>query len=278
MRANPNTRGVNDNWNESVKVLRLDVDQDKARALGVTSQAIAQASRTMLSRHDGRPVPRERPADRHRAAPAARRARRASSVLGNAYLPTAVGHARCRCRRCAHAEFVWEPGVMWRENRDYAITVQGDIVEGMQGADRDRRSSTPKLRRAARQAAGRLPHRGGRRGGRERARARPRSSANVPLVLFIVFTLLMLQLHSFCARCWCSSPGRWASPARRWRCCCCDRPFGFVAQLGVIALFGMIHAQLGDPGRPDRAGHRAPACRPGTRSSNRRCGAAARSC
>ena len=30
--------------------------------------------------------------------------------------------------------FAWEPGVMWRENRDYAITVQGDIVEGLQGA------------------------------------------------------------------------------------------------------------------------------------------------
>ena len=39
MRANPNLRGVNDNWNESVKALRLDIDQDKARALGVTSQA-----------------------------------------------------------------------------------------------------------------------------------------------------------------------------------------------------------------------------------------------
>jgi len=39
MRANPNAVGVNDNWNESVKVLRLDLDQDKLRALGVTSQA-----------------------------------------------------------------------------------------------------------------------------------------------------------------------------------------------------------------------------------------------
>jgi multidrug efflux pump len=45
----PNTRGVNDNWNESVKVLRLEVDQAKARALGVTSQSIAQASRTILA-------------------------------------------------------------------------------------------------------------------------------------------------------------------------------------------------------------------------------------
>ena len=33
MRTSPNLRGVNDNWNEAVKVLRLEVDQDKARAL-----------------------------------------------------------------------------------------------------------------------------------------------------------------------------------------------------------------------------------------------------
>ena len=49
MRENPNTRGTNDNWNESVKVLRLEVDQSKARALGVTSQSIAQASKTILA-------------------------------------------------------------------------------------------------------------------------------------------------------------------------------------------------------------------------------------
>ncbi|HRM00334.1 MAG TPA: efflux RND transporter permease subunit, partial [Acidovorax sp.] len=49
LRQNPDMRGVNDNWNESVKVLRLEVDQAKARALGVTSQSIAQASKTILS-------------------------------------------------------------------------------------------------------------------------------------------------------------------------------------------------------------------------------------
>ena len=43
MRASPNTRGVNDNWNESVKAIRLQVDQDKARALGVSTQSIAPA-------------------------------------------------------------------------------------------------------------------------------------------------------------------------------------------------------------------------------------------
>ncbi|HZY15178.1 MAG TPA: efflux RND transporter permease subunit, partial [Ramlibacter sp.] len=40
MQQSPNTRGVNDNWNEPVKTLRLEVDQAKARALGVTSQSI----------------------------------------------------------------------------------------------------------------------------------------------------------------------------------------------------------------------------------------------
>jgi multidrug efflux pump subunit AcrB len=44
MQANADMRGVNDNWNESVKVMRLQVDQDKARALGVTSQSIAEAT------------------------------------------------------------------------------------------------------------------------------------------------------------------------------------------------------------------------------------------
>jgi multidrug efflux pump len=89
LRENANMRGVNDNWNESVKVMRLEVDQAKARALGVTSQAIAQASKTIL-RHHGGPVPRKRQADRHRAAPVADE-RRAITDIGNAYLPTTSG-------------------------------------------------------------------------------------------------------------------------------------------------------------------------------------------
>ena len=47
-RQSSNPRGVNDNWNEYVKVLRLEVDQSKARALGVIGQSIARASRTIL--------------------------------------------------------------------------------------------------------------------------------------------------------------------------------------------------------------------------------------
>ena len=49
VRANPNCVGVNDNWNESIKVLRLDLDQDKLRAVGLTSELVMQAANTILS-------------------------------------------------------------------------------------------------------------------------------------------------------------------------------------------------------------------------------------
>lgn len=131
LRANANMRGVNDNWNESVKVVRLDIDQAKARALGVTSQSIAQAAHD-VHRNQRRAIPggdqlidivlRQSPDERETI-----------SNLSNAYLPTASGRS-IPLTQIARPVFGWEPGVMWRENRNYAITVQGDIVEGLQGA------------------------------------------------------------------------------------------------------------------------------------------------
>ncbi len=49
LRANASMRGVNDNCNEQINMLRLEVDRDQARALGVTSQTNAQDSRVILS-------------------------------------------------------------------------------------------------------------------------------------------------------------------------------------------------------------------------------------
>ena len=49
LRAHPDMRGVNDNRNEAVKAVQLEIDQTKARALGVSSQSIAQASKILFS-------------------------------------------------------------------------------------------------------------------------------------------------------------------------------------------------------------------------------------
>jgi len=240
LRENANMRGVNDNWNESVKVIRLEVDQAKARALGVTSQAIAQASKTMFS---GTTVGQYRENDllidivlRQSADE-----REAISDIGNAYLPTTSGRS-IPLTQIARPVFSWEPGVMWRENRDYAITVQGDVVEGLQGATVTEQL-LPKLRQleAGWHAAGEGAYRIEVAGAvEESSKGSASIVAGVPIMLFAVFTLLMLQLHSFSRSLLVFITGPMGIAGVAAALLLLNRPFGFVALLGVIALMGMI--------------------------------------
>lgn len=240
LRGNAHMRGVNDNWNESVKVIRLDIDQAKARALGVTSQAIAQASRTMFT---GNTVGQYRENDRLidivlRQSPDERGA---ISDIGTGYVPTASGRS-IPLTQIARPVFTWEPGVMWRENRDYAITVQGDIVEGLQGATVTS-EVLPQLRalearwHAAGQSAYRIEVAGA---VEESSKGSASIVAGVPIMLFLVFTLLMLQLHSFSRSLLVFVTGPLGIAGVAGALLLLNRPFGFVALLGVIALMGMI--------------------------------------
>jgi len=240
MRESPNTRGVNDNWNESVKVLRLEVDQAKARALGVSSQSIAQAARTILS---GSTVGQYRDGDKLidivLRQPLAERD--AISSLRNAYLPTASGQS-IPLAQIARPVFEWEPGVIWRENRTYAITVQGDVVEGLQGA-----TVTAELLPAMNAISARWVERGltGYRvvvagAVEESSKGSSSIAAGVPLMLFIIFTLLMIQLQSFSRSLLVFITGPLGLAGVAGALLLLNRPFGFVALLGVIALMGMI--------------------------------------
>jgi multidrug efflux pump subunit AcrB len=236
MRRSASTRGVNDNWNESVKVMRLDIDQSKARALGVTSQSIAQASRTILS---GTPVGQFREGDKLidivLRQPLAERD--ALSDIGNAYLPTASGKS-IPLTQIARPAFSWEPGVLWREGREYAITVQSDVVEGLQGA-----TVTAELQPQLEKLEAKWPQ-----GYRiqvagaveESGKGSSSIAAGVPIMLFITFTLLMLQLQSFSRALLVFLTGPLGIAGVAGALLLLDRPFGFVALLGVIALMGMI--------------------------------------
>ncbi|MFN5350784.1 MAG: efflux RND transporter permease subunit [Polaromonas sp.] len=239
-RESANTRGVNDNWNESVKVLRLEVDQSKARALGVTSQSIAQASRSILS---GTTVGQFREGDKlidiMLRQPLDER--NAISDFANAYLPTASGKS-IPLTQIAKPVFAWEPGVMWRENRDYAITVQSDIVEGLQGATVTNELK-PKLKALEDkwktqgfssyrvQVAGAVE---------ESSKGSASIAAGIPIMLFLTFTLLMLQLQSFSRAMLVFLTGPLGIAGVAGALLLLGRPFGFVALLGVIALMGMI--------------------------------------
>ncbi|MBC5768292.1 efflux RND transporter permease subunit [Ramlibacter albus] len=235
-RASPNTRGTNDNWNESVKVLRLEVDQAKARALGVTSQSIAQASKTILQ---GTNVGQYREGDKLIDIVLRQPAdeRNAITDIANAYLPTASGKS-IPLTQIAKPVFTWEPGVMWRENRTYAITVQSDIKEGMQGATVTN-ELLPKLQALEQkwapgfriEVAGAVA---------ESSKGSSSINAGMPIMLFITFTLLMLQLQSFSRSLLVFLTGPLGIAGVAGALIVLDRPFGFVALLGVIALMGMI--------------------------------------
>jgi multidrug efflux pump len=236
MRKSPNTRGVNDNWNESVKAIRMEVDQAKARALGVTSQSIAQAARAIVS---GSTIGTFRDGDKLidivLRQPLSERD--VITDIGNAYLPTATGRS-IPITQIAKPVFVWEPGLMWRENRDYAITVNADIIEGLQGATVSN-ELLPALKALestwpagyAVQVAGAVE---------ASSKGQTSIAAGVPIMLFITFTLLMLQLQSFSRAMLVFITGPLGIAGVAGALLLLGRPFGFVALLGVIALMGMI--------------------------------------
>jgi multidrug efflux pump len=236
MRANPNMRGVNDNWNESVKVLRLDIDQDKARALGVTSQAIAQSSRTLLS---GTTVGQYREADKLidivLRQPAEER--NAITAIASSYLPTSNGRA-VPLTQVAKIGFQWEPGVLWREGRNYAVTVQGDVVEGLQGPTVSKQLEPQLKALAAKMPPGYTIEVAG--AVEESQKGQGSIAAGVPIMLFLTFTLLMLQLKSFSRAMLVFLTGPLGIAGVAGALLLLNRPFGFVALLGVIALMGMI--------------------------------------
>ncbi|MCY7314811.1 MAG: efflux RND transporter permease subunit [Rubrivivax sp.] len=236
LRSNASMRGVNDNWNESIKVLRLDIDQDKARALGVTSQSIAQASRTILS---GTTIGQYREGDKLVDIVLRQPAdeRNAITDLGNAYMPTSSGRA-VPLTQVAKVGFTWEPGVLWRDGRNFAVTVQGDVVEGLQGPTVTAQVWPQLKALAATMPPGYAIEIAG--AVEESSKGQGSLLANVPLMVFIMLTLLMLQLQSFSRAVLVLLTAPLGIAGVAAALLILDRPFGFVALLGFIALVGMI--------------------------------------
>ncbi len=236
VRENKNTLGVNDNWNESVKVLRLDLDQAKLRALGMSSDLVMRAANTILS---GTTVGQYREKNRLIDIVVRQPLDERSTIekLNDTYLPTASGKS-VPLSQIARAQFVWEPGIVWRDSREWAITVQCDVVDGVQGATVSNQIE-PKLEqiKASLPIGYSIKLAGA---AADSGKAEKSIAANMPLVIFIIFTLLMLQLKSFSRSLLVFLTGPLGIAGAALALLILQRPFGFVAQLGVIALFGMI--------------------------------------
>ncbi len=236
LQADPQMYSVNDNWNEQIKVFRLDIDQARARALGVSSADIAEAGEAILS---GLTIGQYREDDKliNIVLRQPERERENMTALATAYLPTDNGTS-IQIAQVARSHLTWEPGVVWRQNRDFAITVQGDTVQGVQPAtvgeriDKQLDAIRAKLAPGYRiEVSGTLA---------ESRKGTGSITAKVPLMLFIIFTLLMLQLRSFARALLVFLTGPLGMIGATMTLLILGQPMGFVATLGVIALNGMI--------------------------------------
>ncbi len=237
LRNNPNTANVQFDWDEMAKVIKLDIDQDKARLLGISSQELATFLNSSLNGTQATFFrERDKLVEVLIRGPDNERAR--LSLLESLSVPTRSGKA-VPLTQIANVKYEFEEGVIWRRDRLPTITVRADIgVDGVQPATIISQL-TPDLDKL------RLDLPPGYRidiGGavEESAKAGASIAAGIPLFLFTVLTVLMIQLKSFQRVIIVVLTAPLGLIGVASFLLIFNKPMGFVAQLGIIALFGMI--------------------------------------
>jgi multidrug efflux pump subunit AcrB len=236
MRANPHLMDVNFDWNEMSKSVRLEIDQDRARALGVTTQELSNA---LNQRLNGLSVTQMREGyqliDVVVRATGDERAR--LSALADMTVRTANGRY-VPLAQVARIHYELEDGLISRRNRLPTITVRADIRDNIQAPvvsaqldpqlDAVRATLPPGFRIEL--------------GGTTEESAKGESSikAVMPIMLVLVITLLMIQLQSIGRTILVLLTAPLGLIGVAIALLAFNVPFGFVANLGVIALSGMI--------------------------------------
>lgn len=236
LRENPYAAGIHLDTAEASKVIRVSIDQDRARRLGVNTAIVSEILRAAINgvspstlREDNELIDivlRGPPSERQRL-----------DLLGSLSVPTMHG-TNVPLSQVATLEYRFEDGILWRRSHIPTVTVRADIYAGIQPPD-----VVATLAPRIDEIAARLPR--GHRveiGGTVEESGKGQNSVMVgmPLFVMVVLTVLMIQLKSF------SQTGMVfltaplgiigvASFLMLFR-----QPFGFVAMLGTIALFGMI--------------------------------------
>ena len=235
MRRNPHARNVHLDWSNLAKGLRLAVDQDKARALGVSRQDLAQTLQTVLN---GVAITQMREGDQTidliwRGDVT----RNSLDRLPEVMVPTAAGHA-VPLAQLARLEAIVEEGIIWRRDRLPSITLQTDLAGDIQGP-----TATQQMLTDLRPIVARLPvgYHFEVAGTTEMAAQGEEPIFTVlPWVGLLITTLLMMQLQSFSRTALVLITAPLGIIGVAIALATFRMPFGFVATLGVIALAGMI--------------------------------------
>jgi multidrug efflux pump len=236
MAENPKIVDPHLNWGEEVKSIRLEVDQDRARSLGLTPQDVSQMLQTLLS---GYVVTQYREGIEHidvvaRAVPSERLELDRVPWLT---IVTRNGVA-VPLSQIARLKYEFEEPILWRRNRDIVLTVRGDVVDNVSAPDVTN-EVLPKLEsiKAALPYGYRIETGGAIE---ESIKANSALAVVYPVMAIAMLSLLMIQLQSFSRLALVLVTAPLGVIGATAALLVSNRAFGFVALLGLIALAGMI--------------------------------------
>jgi multidrug efflux pump len=236
MRSNPQLANVQLDWDLPTKVVKVEVDQSKARLLGVSS---ADLSNLLNGAFQGLYVTEFREGiDRiDLVVRGAEAERKHLSRLSDLMIPTAAGKS-VPLAQIARLDYGFEDGVIWRRNRMPTITVRANVYG---------KSQAPMVSAQVEEKLAKIkqtlpPGYHLETGGavEESAKGGASVAAGMPLFLFAVLTVLMIQLQSFSRVALVLLTAPLGMIGVTLFLLVFDKPFGFVAMLGTIALSGMI--------------------------------------
>ena len=233
---NPETREVNLTSGEPQRAVRIQLDQVGARAVGLSSQDVASTLATIAA---GRSVTSVR--DGNRLIDVVLRAEAAERSDPAAFENLQISDGSGRqvpLRQIASLAHGVEDPIVWRRQRQPIITVQADVAPGTQAA-----TITGQLQESLAALRASLPAGYALEAGgmvEEAAKGNASIIAVVPVTILLMMTLLMIQLRSFTRMAIAMALAPFGVIGVVAAMLPTGTPMGFVAQLGVIALAGMI--------------------------------------
>jgi multidrug efflux pump len=233
---NPNTRLINFDWNEPMKSLRVQVDQDRVRQLGVSSKSLAEALNAVTS---GMVVTEVRDSIylTDLTVRATEEQRASLQTLKNLQVALDNGQT-IPLSQVASVQYELEPPVIWRRNLLPTVTVQADVLPGIEA-----KTVNKQLAPALAQLAEKLPEGYTIEAGgtiEESAKGLNSIVAVFPVMILLMLIILMVQLQSFQKMFLVISVAPLGLIGVVMALLPTGTPMGFVAILGIIALSGMI--------------------------------------
>ena len=232
----PELTAIHDDWLEQVPAMKLVVDQDRARALGVSSQRIRQMLQATMS---GAPLDNFRDGEETVSIVAREPEanRQLLSAVNSVYIPTDFG-GFVPLSQVAKVVPVMEQGIEWRRDRLPTITVRATLPDGVQPNDVAMKLySELKPLRDGLAPGYKVEIQGG---AEDAAESQMSIAAKAPIMLLVIVLLLMVQLQHFGKAMLVLATGPLGIIGAAAALLISGAPFGFVAILGVIALLGII--------------------------------------